>query len=183
MVGFAPHQHVDQGGQVVNDLVGVRWDKSLSEVKRSQTRRAGSRMFAEGLERSSDGLRVNCWSEPNISNTQAVKTGVAACLGVLADHFIEDLIGVARCRPIQSLTGLGIGTFPTEVFTPLVAESRFNKRSVFFCLPATFVARQVLPKTGSFATEPPLEPLPRESNTLVFVLLASSRWGTQDTLN
>ena len=65
-MGFAPHQQVDQGSQVVNDLVGVCWDQSLPEVERSQARGACSGMLVEGLESGSDGQRVDCRRKPNI---------------------------------------------------------------------------------------------------------------------
>ena len=92
---------------MVNNLVGVRWDQSLSEVERSQTGRASSGMLVEGLEGGSDSQRVNCRRKPYVGSTQPGEVGVATRRRVLTDHLIEDNIGVGRRRRVESLAGLG----------------------------------------------------------------------------
>ena len=167
---------------MVNNLVGVRWDQSLSEVERSQTGRASSGMLVEGLEGGSDSQRVNCRRKPYIGSTQPGEVGVATRRRVLTDHLIEDNIGVGRRRRVESLAGLGVGPFSTEVFAPLVAEGCFNLRRLSPRLLTGSVTRNVLPQGSPLAIEPPLQPVPREGKPLVLVLLARARGSTQDAL-
>ena len=46
-----------------------------------------------------------------------------------------------------------------------------------------FVKGDVLPHRGCLAVDPPVQPLPGESKTLILVLLTSAQQSTQDTFD
>ena len=81
---------------MVNNLVGVRWDQSLSEVERSQTGSASSGMLVEGLEGGSDSQRVNCRRKPYVGSTQPGEVGVVGLVEAVKQ-------GNSRLTPKQPL--------------------------------------------------------------------------------